>query len=79
MVQLFCQRAGYLRKYQFMPRKPLDISEEEIANAVCVFNRKAKFSVDESVDAEVGKYLKEKGWNTKPLLRSVYRDTPMKT
>lgn len=50
-----------------MTWKPLDITEEEIADAIRVFNKKAKFIVDESVDAEVGEYLKEKGWNTKTV------------
>lgn len=50
-----------------MAWKPIDITKEEIATAVRLFSKKAKFVVDESVDREVGDYLKEKGWNTKTV------------
>ncbi len=48
-----------------MTWKPLDISHDEIAEARRAFAKKAKFLLDESVDTDVGSYLKEKGWNTK--------------
>src|SRR2546426_2477038 len=59
-----------------MPWKPLDVTQDEIRAAVRAFSKKARFLVDENMDAETAPFLRGHGWNAKTVAEAGLRGHP---
>ena len=61
------RRHSFLAAPLRMSWKPLDVSPQEIQAAVRGLSQKARFLVDENMDAETAPFLRGEGWNVKTV------------